>query len=92
MGILDHPWDKTSLMGRFQSWAFLFGHDYRPPAEKLIFDVILLLMVSRQAIVFRREYRFTDKQYPGGTNRSIIHLFEKKGFVNPVPDFVSYVT
>lgn len=28
--------------------------------------------------------------YPGGTNKSIIHRFEEPNFANPTPDFVSF--
>lgn len=47
-------------------------------------------MVSRQSIVFRIENRYANREYPGGSNESIIHLSEQKNFVNPVPDFITY--
>ena len=63
--------------------------NYPPSAKKLICDTLLLLFVSRQALVFRIERRY-PKDYPGGMNDSVFHLAEEKDFINPVPDFVTY--
>lgn len=51
----------------------------------------MLLLVCRQALVFRIEERHSGHEYAGGTNKSIIEDIEKPGFVNPVPDFVSSI-
>lgn len=69
--------------------------EFRPSAKKLLCDIFLLILVSRQAIVFRIERRWArdvpDREYPGGSNETIIQHAEEPGFVNPVPDFVTYV-
>lgn len=84
------PWDGSVILERLQEWAFLLDFYYPLPVEKLLCDFILLLLVSRQALVFRIEARHFGEEYAGGSNESIIHHAESKGFVNPVPDFISY--
>lgn len=80
----------NELLHKLQDWAYLFNYQYPPPPKKLLCDFILLLMVARQAVVFRIESRYAGREYPGGSNESIIHFSEQKDFVNPVPDFVTY--
>lgn len=87
---LEFPWDKYDLIA-LQDWAFLLDKNNPPPVKKLICDFVLLLIVSRQWVVFRIERRYAGKNYAGGSNESIIHHAEEKGFVNPVPDFITYV-
>lgn len=65
--------------------------DHAPSPKKLICDFILLLFVSRQSLVFRIERRYTNENYAGGSNDSIIHLVESKDFQNPTPDYITYV-
>lgn len=79
------------ILHKFQDWAYLFDHQNPPSPKKLICDFVLLLMVSRQSVVFRIERRYANEAYPGGSNDSIIHHVEEKNFVNPVPDFITYV-
>lgn len=86
----EFPWDKYDLIA-LQDWAFLLDKNNPPPVKKLICDFVLLLIVSRQWVVFRIERRYAGKNYAGGSNESIIHHAEEKGFVNPVPDFITYV-
>lgn len=94
---LVYPWDKTELLRRVQDWMFLLDSEieFRPSAKKLLCDIFLLILVSRQAIVFRIENRWAreqpNREYPGGSNESIIHRAEEPGFINPVPDYVTYV-
>lgn len=52
-------------------------------------DFMVLLFVTRQMKVFRVEYQHRDNDYPGGSNKSIIHEMESPNYVNPVPDFIS---
>lgn len=80
----------NELLHKVQDWAYLFNYEYPPPPAKLICDFIVLLMVARQSIVFRIEARYADREYPGGSNESIIHFSEQKGFKIPVPDFITY--
>ncbi|XP_071053073.1 piezo-type mechanosensitive ion channel component isoform X2 [Onthophagus taurus] len=85
------PWDDMPLLRRLQEWAFLLDTAKPPRVERLVCDFVLLLMVSRQRVVFRIEDRFKNRDYPGGSNDSIIHLAETKDFVNPVPDYITFV-
>jgi len=63
---------------------------HKPYAAKVMCDFILLLLCSRQAIVFRIENRHGDN-YKGGSNSvGIADDWETSGFINPVPDFVTY--
>ncbi|KRT85167.1 hypothetical protein AMK59_3003, partial [Oryctes borbonicus] len=87
---LDFPWDYTRMLRQLQEWAFLMDYEYPPAAKKLVFDVILLILVSRQSVVFRIEGRYKNQNYPGGSNESIIHHAEENNFENPVPDFITY--
>ncbi|RZC37773.1 piezo-type mechanosensitive ion channel component 2 [Asbolus verrucosus] len=82
---------KAELFRRLQDWAYLLDTQIPPSPKKLICDFILLLLVSRQSVVFRIEKRYAGQEYNGGSNDSIIHYAEEKGFVNPVPDFISTV-
>lgn len=91
------PWNKSELLRRIQDWMFLLDSElkYRPSAKKLLCDIFLMILVSRQAVVFRIEKRWRREHptfdYPGGSNDSIIHFAEQPGFINPVPDFITYV-
>lgn len=88
------PWDAQGAdekLRRMQDWMFLLDDKSPPLAHKLICDIFVLILVARQAIVFRIERRFENNDYRGGSNKSIIHLAEDLLFVNPVPDFVTYV-
>nr|CAD7432632.1 unnamed protein product [Timema monikensis] len=54
-------------------------------------DFILLAFVCRQSVVFRIERRYSNSQdYPGGSNRDITKECEEPGFINPVPDFITF--
>lgn len=94
---ITYPWDISELLRRVQDWMYLLDSElqYRPSSKKLLCDIFLLILVSRQAVVFRIETRwareFPETEYPGGSNDSILHHAEQEGFVNPVPDFVTYV-
>ncbi|KAJ8961208.1 hypothetical protein NQ318_008891 [Aromia moschata] len=85
------PWDQTKMFRALQDWAYLLDTINPPPAKKLICDFILLLVVSRQWVVFRIERRYAGSNYAGGSNESIIHHAEEKDFKIPVPDFITYV-
>lgn len=64
--------------------------DFPPSAKKLLCDYILLLLLSRQSMVFRIEKRYRTDEYPGGSNENITKQIDYEGFVNPVPDFITY--
>lgn len=81
---------SNELLHKFQDWAYLLSYEDPPPTKKLLCDFVLLLMVARQSVVFRIEKRYANREYPGGSNESIIHFAEQKNFVNPVPDFITY--
>ncbi|KAI4464688.1 hypothetical protein MML48_3g00017133 [Holotrichia oblita] len=86
----NFPWNQNTMLRELQEWAFLMDYQYPPVAQKLVLDVILLLFVARQAIVFRLEKNYKDQDYPGGSNESIIHNAEVKDFENPAPDFITF--
>nr|CAI5853648.1 unnamed protein product [Callosobruchus analis] len=87
----EFPWDrKDQLLHSLQDWAYLLDNYHPPPVKKLVLDFILLLLVSRQWVVFRIEKRYGRAEYAGGSNEVIIHHAEEKDFKNPVPDFITY--
>nr|CAH7742364.1 unnamed protein product [Callosobruchus chinensis] len=87
----EFPWDrKDQLLHSLQDWAYLLDNYHPPPVKKLVLDFILLLLVSRQWVVFRIEKRYARAEYAGGSNEVIIHHAEEKDFKNPVPDFITY--
>lgn len=88
--ITDFPWNDSIMLRELQEWAYLMDYQYPPAPQKLVLDVILLLFVSRQAVVFRLEKKYKDQDYPGGSNESIIHNAEAKDFENPAPDFITF--
>ncbi|KAG8263218.1 hypothetical protein J6590_038107 [Homalodisca vitripennis] len=85
-----YPWDETEILQGIQEWMFLPDPIHPPPAYKLMCDFVVLLLVCRQALVFRIEQRHDGHEYAGGTNKRIIDDVERSGFVNPVPDFISH--
>ncbi|XP_045471013.1 piezo-type mechanosensitive ion channel component isoform X4 [Harmonia axyridis] len=86
------PWDTSSVLQKFQEWAFLMDSVNPLPAKKLICDYLLLLLVCRQAIGFKKEdqQRTMGLVFPGGSNEVIIQHSEEDNFENPVPDFITY--
>nr|CAH7742358.1 unnamed protein product [Callosobruchus chinensis] len=81
----EFPWDrKDQLLHSLQDWAYLLDNYHPPPVKKLVLDFILLLLVSRQWVVFRIEKRYARAEYAGGSNEVIIHHAEEKDFKNPV--------
>ncbi|XP_057662846.1 piezo-type mechanosensitive ion channel component isoform X3 [Diorhabda carinulata] len=89
---IEFPWDAADpVLRSLQSWAFLLDNYTPPPVEKLVFDFMLLMAVSRQWVVFRIERRYAGQNYAGGSNESIISQAEQKDFVNPVPDYITFV-
>lgn len=60
-------------------------------ASKLMCDFILLLLCSRQALVFRIERRYGDNFMGGSNSDKIPEDWESPDFYNPVPDFITYI-
>lgn len=90
------PWDiegEDTRLRHMQDWMFLLDIKYPPQAHKLICDIFVLILVARQSLIFRieRRYENSETQYRGGSNKSIIQLAEDASFVNPVPDFITYI-
>ncbi|KAK9510545.1 hypothetical protein O3M35_005299 [Rhynocoris fuscipes] len=85
-----YPWDQSETLERLQEWMFFPDRINPPEAYKLLCDFIVLLLVCRQGVVFRTENRHRNFEYPGGTNKSILHHFEEQNFINPTPDFISF--
>ncbi|XP_075212450.1 piezo type mechanosensitive ion channel component isoform X3 [Lycorma delicatula] len=88
---LMYPWHETETLQRFQEWMFLSNPHSPLPAYKIMCDFIVLLLVCRQAVVFRIERRHLNHEYSGGTNKSIVNDVEKLDYVNPVPDFMTTI-
>nr|CAD7439031.1 unnamed protein product [Timema bartmani] len=60
------------------------------PPGLCIGDFVLLLFVCQQSLVMNIERRSVIENYPGGSNRCIFWEINQPGFVNPVPDFITY--
>lgn len=61
-----------------------------PPAkEKISWDFMLLLIMSRQWMVFMRENKPKFREQSGG-NENISYLIDDPDVQNPVPDFITY--
>ena len=62
----------------------------KPPSSyKILCDVILLILVSRQSLCFRIERR-NKLNYPGGSNEVIIQNYGNVDFENPYIDHMTY--
>ncbi|XP_024082959.1 piezo-type mechanosensitive ion channel component 1 isoform X5 [Cimex lectularius] len=86
---IEYPWNQSDTLQRMKEWMFFPDHDDPPEAYKLICDFLVLMFVSRQALVFNIEKRHRHDTYIGGSNKPVLHAFDEKDFVNPVPDFFS---
>ncbi|XP_048509324.1 piezo-type mechanosensitive ion channel component isoform X2 [Athalia rosae] len=88
---IQYPWGKSEFYRRLQDWMFFPDPDCPPNPKKLICDFFLLLMITRQRLVFHIEVRQKEavEEYPGGHNYSVFLDIEKPHFVNPASDFVS---
>ncbi|XP_063226263.1 piezo-type mechanosensitive ion channel component-like isoform X4 [Bacillus rossius redtenbacheri] len=87
---IDYPWDHSDTLRRLQDWMYLLDPVHSPPSKRLLCDVILLLLVCRQSIVFSVEKRRDYQNYPGGSNKDISKETHEQDFVNPVPDFMTH--
>ncbi|XP_036328319.1 piezo-type mechanosensitive ion channel component isoform X2 [Rhagoletis pomonella] len=90
---LEYPWQDSRFSAPIQGWLLLPGNLHYDHSKKLIFDFILLLMVTRQKRIYRIEERLGDS-YPGGSNRNVVKDIEDLGrvpFENPTNDFLSHV-
>ncbi|XP_036224300.2 piezo-type mechanosensitive ion channel component isoform X2 [Bactrocera oleae] len=90
---IDYPWENSRFSAPIQGWLLLPGGMHYDHTKKLIFDFLLLLIVTRQKRIFRIELRYGD-QYAGGSNRNVVKDIENLGrvaFVNPTNDFLSHV-
>lgn len=89
---ISYPWSgDEQQMKHIRTWLFLPYPESPPHASKLIFDYFLLLFCSRQLRVFRVERIHGDNYEGGSNNENIGQDWETPSFVNPVPDFLSYV-
>ncbi|XP_020715968.1 piezo-type mechanosensitive ion channel component isoform X2 [Ceratitis capitata] len=90
---VDYPWEDSRFSASIQGWLLLPGDMHYDHSRKLIFDFILLLMITRQKRIFRIELRYGDN-YAGGSNRNVVKDIENLGrvpFENPTRDFLSHV-
>ncbi|CAH2009481.1 unnamed protein product [Acanthoscelides obtectus] len=92
---MEYEWETRSYYWTVaQDFWFLVDNYHPPPIRKLIPESILLMFASQQLMCFWTEIRTSRNKidYDGGSNDSIIHHFEKPGFVIPVADFTTYTT
>ncbi|XP_054082423.1 piezo-type mechanosensitive ion channel component isoform X2 [Zeugodacus cucurbitae] len=90
---IDYPWENSRFSAPIQGWLLLPGGLHYDHTKKLIFDFILLMIVTRQKRIFRIEMRYGE-QYAGGSNRNVVKDIANLGrvaFVNPTNDFLSHV-
>ncbi|KAL4712923.1 hypothetical protein ACJJTC_011993, partial [Scirpophaga incertulas] len=87
-----YPWaGNHQQMKHIRTWLFLPYNDEPPHAMKLVFDYFLLLFATRQLRVFQTEKQHGENYAGGSNSEDIATDWEAPGFVNPVPDFLSYV-
>ncbi|XP_077295229.1 piezo type mechanosensitive ion channel component [Arctopsyche grandis] len=87
-----YPWmGSNEILLRTRDWLMLPDPTHRLHASKLMCDFILLLLCSRQALVFRIERRYGDNFMGGSNSDKIPEDWESPDFYNPVPDFITYV-
>ncbi|KAK5645923.1 hypothetical protein RI129_004387 [Pyrocoelia pectoralis] len=88
------PIQYFQLIGLPPVWCTeIFLDTHEQPANKLLLDLFLFILVSRQALAFEIETKFAgieNPAYAGGSNESIIHHANEPNFLVPVPDFISY--
>ncbi|XP_054741446.1 piezo-type mechanosensitive ion channel component isoform X2 [Anastrepha obliqua] len=90
---LEYPWHNSRFSTPIQGWLLLPGNLHYDHTIKLIFDFILLLMVTCQKRVYNIEESSGDS-YAGGSNRNVVKDIENLGrvpFDNPTNDFLSHV-
>ncbi|XP_069698529.1 piezo-type mechanosensitive ion channel component-like [Periplaneta americana] len=88
---IEYPWENSSeVYGNLQQWMLLPDNYYPPSAYKLIYDFILLMLVFQQRVVFHKQKLSRGKQFPGGDNDDVYQQAEYSGFINPVPDHLTY--
>lgn len=78
-------------MKHIRTWLYLPYAEQPPHAYKLIFDYFLLMFATRQMRVFNVEARVGESYLGGSNSEDIGQDWETSNFVNPVPDFLSYV-
>ncbi|EEB17348.1 conserved hypothetical protein [Pediculus humanus corporis] len=86
---IDYPWYYSETLRRLQEWMFLPDPIKPPSSYKILCDVILLILVSRQSLCFRIERR-NKLNYPGGSNEVIIQNYGNVDFENPYIDHMTY--
>ncbi|XP_046586932.1 piezo-type mechanosensitive ion channel component isoform X2 [Neodiprion lecontei] len=87
-----YPWHESEFLRDLQEWMFFPDPDFPPNPKKLLCDFFLLLMITRQRLVFYIEasQKETGEEYSAGHNYSVYMDMEKPHFINPVGDFVSH--
>lgn len=94
---IHYPWLNVKILEDFNIWAMLPQNtlDFKAKSKNLILDYILLVLLSRQLIVFRIETRYDSTIYAGGSNKSVLDDIDKLGskpFVNPTKyDFIDKI-
>jgi hypothetical protein len=95
---IEYPWSNVEYLKDFNIWAMLPENTlkFRLKAKTLLADYLLLVLMCRQLLVFRLEFRFNNSptSYNGGSNKSIVDEIDQLGqvpFENPTHDFVAKI-
>ncbi|KAL1518044.1 hypothetical protein ABEB36_001730 [Hypothenemus hampei] len=83
-------WSSNDFLLRVQQFCHLLNMANPPIKEKITLDFWLLLLLSRQWRVFRREKKSRNQFSAPGSNDDVSKLIDDDKVENPVPDFITY--
>lgn len=96
--IAVYPWTTVEFLKDFNIWAMLPENtiEFKKKSQMLLADYLLLILLCRQLLVFRLEFRYNNSPtpYPGGSNKSVLDDINQLGevpFENPTHDFVAKI-
>lgn len=95
---IEYPWANVEYLQDFNIWAMLPENSikFKKKSFTLLADFVLLILMCRQLLVFRLEFRYNNSPSPynGGSNKAVIDDIEQLGqtpFENPTHDFVAKI-
>ncbi|XP_046824974.1 piezo-type mechanosensitive ion channel component isoform X4 [Vespa crabro] len=90
---IEYPWSHSETLRKLQEWMYFPDPDYPPNPKKLICDFLLLMMISRQSLVFSIEQNniLSVREFVAGHNFSVYQDMDNPNFINPVKDYVSHI-
>ncbi|XP_043673451.1 piezo-type mechanosensitive ion channel component isoform X7 [Vespula pensylvanica] len=90
---IEYPWSHSEMLRRLQEWMYFPDPDFPPNPKKLICDFLLLMMISRQSLVFNIEQNIltSGQEFVAGHNFSVYQNMDNPNFINPVKDYVSHI-